>query len=181
MDTMSPEVLALLTPRKNVFEGALRTQARMLIGKRALGTVVAIEGDRVRVQESPSGAEVSVPMSEVGAYPATGPVAALMDALEHARQHRGTPSQEERFDALTDAVDELLAEIGEPPLVAGSYLNARSDERWEVADTKRANELYGCPVDDGCVLAAGHTGGCDGDRESWAGPDALYPSGSDVA
>jgi hypothetical protein len=65
-------------------------------------------------------------------------------------------------------------------VVAGAMLRRRSDGRCEVADTAAANARYGCPVDDWCILAAGHIGGCCEGREVWPGPDALYATSKEL-
>lgn len=51
----------------------------------------------------------------------------------------------------------------------------RDDGRIEVADHAEAADLY-CQADDWCILERDHPGDCDGDREVWVGPDALYPT-----
>lgn len=56
-------------------------------------------------------------------------------------------------------------------------LHRRTDDRCEVADTKEANALYGCPVDEWCILAKGHAGQCDADRDLWLGPGMPYQTG----
>lgn len=56
-----------------------------------------------------------------------------------------------------------------------SALHRRTDGRLEVADTLQSNAAYGCSRDHWCILADGHDGDCDQDRELWPGPGAEYP------
>lgn len=54
--------------------------------------------------------------------------------------------------------------------LANSYptgTRRRSDGRLEVADNEKSNDLYGCKRDDWCILADGHQGDCNDDREVW--------------
>lgn len=50
----------------------------------------------------------------------------------------------------------------------------RADGRLEVADTEAANTAYGCKKDNWCILADGHAGDCNEDRDMWAGPGKEY-------
>ena len=45
-------------------------------------------------------------------------------------------------------------------------LSLRSDGRFDMRDSALANELYGCRLDDWCVLAQGHHGDCDQNRQT---------------
>lgn len=58
-----------------------------------------------------------------------------------------------------------------------SATHRRSDGRLEVADTAEANNQYGCVRDGWCILADGHTGECNEDRELWPGPGIEYGGG----
>jgi hypothetical protein len=60
-----------------------------------------------------------------------------------------------------------------------SMVRRRADGRLEVADTAEANERHGCPIDDWCILAAGHDGDCHEDREMWDGAGVEYPDAGD--
>jgi hypothetical protein len=62
-----------------------------------------------------------------------------------------------------------------------AMVHRRTDGRLEVADTGPANDRYGCQVDDWCILANGHDGDCNEDREAWPGPDIEYPNESEAA
>ena len=58
--------------------------------------------------------------------------------------------------------------------VSTGFVRLRSDGRYEVADHEDANREHGCRVDDWCILANGHYGGGESERELWPGPDALF-------
>lgn len=55
-----------------------------------------------------------------------------------------------------------------------SHTRLRSDGRMEVADTEEGNDLYGCKQDHWCILANGHDGECNEDRELSVGPNIPY-------
>lgn len=60
-------------------------------------------------------------------------------------------------------VTRMVEEVGAAAL---GHLTARSDGRWDVADTDTANSLWGCPLDGDCILSRGHKGDCWEDRET---------------
>lgn len=51
------------------------------------------------------------------------------------------------------------------PAEWNNELTLRRDGRLQVADTKNADQLYGCTLDHWCILRDGHAGNCNEDRE----------------
>ena len=65
-------------------------------------------------------------------------------------------------------------EMVRPWELSSPMVHRRTDGRLEVADTGPANDSHGCQLDDWCILANGHSGDCDEDRELWPGPGVEF-------
>lgn len=84
-------------------------------------------------------------------------------------------------DEIEDAMTVVRNTLATADARRAGHLRLRTDGRNEVADHAEANDRYGCTLDHWCILADGHTGGCDDDREDWPGPGVLYPVGTPPA
>ena len=95
----------------------------------------------------------------------------LHDRLEYLRsQIRGeciSYSELAELQSLAGHIDPSDVELLEWAGVPEFDTRQRTDGRYEVADTRPANERYGCKLDDWCILANGHEGDCNDDREVW--------------
>lgn len=120
---------------------------------------------------------------ECAASPVPG-VLVGMDTPEGIQRCDACGRYESDLDAAAAAAEDGNARPGPRVSVwftpaadpSSGRVSRRSDCRLEVVDAEDANLAYGCRLDDWCILADGHDGDCNEDREHWEGPDVLYPA-----